>query len=194
MTTDVIVTVLGALGTLLAGLGAKELIQRYVTRRGERADAAAAERKEVSAVSAQGNFDVLRLLLEETKSRVDSYEQMIVDLKADHAADIRELKTENKSLERQVADLRQLVQDYQLGSRVPRGMVLVPAQEIRALRESHPGLLLHRWYPGELEANDEASSAGGHAGPAGGQYPGAAPGAPRSITAQITRLDGPDER
>lgn len=189
MNGDTIVAVLTAIGAILAGLGVKDLVQRYVTRRGERADVAAAERKEVSAVSAQGNFDVLRLLLEETKSRVDSYEQSIVSLKADHAADISELKTENRSLERQVADLRQLVQDYQLGSRVPRGMVLVPAQEIRSIRESHAGLLLHRWYPGELEANDEAAN------PGGGQYPGASPGsAPRSITAQITRLDGPSER
>lgn len=170
MSGETIATVLTALVTLAGGLGVKELLGRWATRRGAQQDAAVADRKAVAAVDAQGNLEVLKVLLQETKSRVDGYEAAITELKASHAADIRELKTENRSLERQVSDLRISLQDYQLGNRVPRGMVLVPVAELRRIRESQPGLLMQRWYPGELESD--------------------APAGP-SIVARVTRLDGP---
>lgn len=151
-------TDLGTLGTFLtaaaaflAALGIKDVLQRFVTRRGDRADAARDDARHVTAVEAQGNLEVLKVLLQETKARVDSYEKTISELRASHAADIRELKTENRSLERQVADLRATLQDYQLGHRVPRGMVLIPLAELKAIRERSPGLLSARWYPGEHE-------------------------------------------
>jgi hypothetical protein len=170
-------TFLTAAAGLFAALGVKEMVMRTVERRGARQDAAEADAKQVTAVSAEGNLEVLKVLLTETKNRVDGYEKAIADLKASHAADMRELKVENRNLERQVNDLRVALQDYQLGNRVPRGMVLVPLHEIKRLRETHSGALLQRWYPGELD----------------GEGPQTAPG--RSITAQITRLDvGPDER
>lgn len=171
-------TFLIAVGTFLGFFGAKELISRAVTRRGDARDAEQKSNKEVATVNAEGNLEVLRVLLTETKDRVDSYERSIADLKASHSADIRELKTENRNLERQVADLRLALQEYQLGNRVPRGYVLVPFSEIKRIREQHAGLLLQRWYPGELEAAEP--------GPAGAGGPGAA-----SIVAQITRLDPP---
>lgn len=169
MNADTVVTVLTALGALLAALGAKELIQRWVDRRGVRADTDRAQSVAVAEVSAAGNLEVLKVLLTETKERVDSYEKAIADLKASHSADIRELKTENRNLERQVADLRLALQEYQLGNRVPRGYVLVPVSELRRLREMHPGLLEQRWYPGEMDSGME--------GP--------------SINARITRIEGP---
>lgn len=145
-----------ALAAFLAALGIKELLMRWVTRRSAMADAERAEERQVSAVEAQGNLDVLKVLLTETKHRVDGYERSISEMKASHAADIRELKTENKSLERQVADLRMTLQDYQLGHRVPRGMVLIPLTEVRIIRERAPGLLSSRWYPGEHEQDPPA--------------------------------------
>jgi hypothetical protein len=175
---DTVIAFLAALGTFLAAFGVKDIIGKWATRRGDRADAAAADRKQVTVVEAQGNLDVLKVLLTETKNRVDGYEKAIADLKASHTADIRELKVENKSLERQVNDLRLALQDYQLGNRVPRGMVLVPVREVKRIRESHPGLLEQRWYPGELEGSTE--------GPPGPGVDG------RSIVARVTRLDGPD--
>ena len=142
---------LTAAAAFLAALGIKELLMRWVVRKGDRETAAIHESHAVSAVEAQGNLEVLKVLLTETKARVDSYERSISEMRASHSADIRELKTENKSLERQVADLRATLQDYQLGNRTPRGMVLVPLSEVRAIRERSPGLLSARYYPGEHE-------------------------------------------
>lgn len=162
---------LTAVAGFLAAVGVKELVMRAVTRRGERADAAEVDRRQVTAVSAEGNLEVLRVLLQETKDRVDGYERSIADMKAAHAADIRELKTENRQLTAQVDDLRRTLQDYQLGNRVPRGYVLVPLIEIKRIREAHAGLLSQRWYPGEHELVEGAE------GP--------------SIHARITRLEHP---
>lgn len=174
-----LVPFLAALGTFAAALGAKELIQRWVTRRGDRADAAVVERRQVSVVEAEGNLAVLKALLTETRDRVNGYEKSISEMKAAHAADISELKTENRSLNRQVADLRQSLQDYQLGVRTPRGMVLVPVREIKQIRENHPGILEQRWYPGELEGMEP-------------QGPSTNPmGDGPSIHARITRIDPP---
>lgn len=158
-------TFLTAFAAFMAALGIKELLARYVLRRNDREDAARADHRAVSAVEAQGNLEVLKVLLTETKARVDSYEKQILDLKASHAADISELKTENRSLNRQVADLRMTLQDYQLGNRVPRGMVLIPVTELRAIRERQPGLLLSRWYPGE--PTDEMQNMGPETNPRG---------------------------
>lgn len=168
---------LTAVAGVLTALGAADLIKRAVTRRGDRADAVRAENKEVATVNAAGNLEVLKVLLTETKDRVDGYERAIAELKASHSADIRELKVENRELERQVNDLRIALQDYQLGNRVPRGMVLVPVHEIKAIRELHPGLLQQRWYPGELEAVGTPPPGGGL-----GEEEGP------SIHARITRL------
>lgn len=165
-------TFLVAVAGLLTAFGAKELITHWVTRRGDKADAVAKDRREVDAVSAQGNLEVLRVLLTETKNRVDGYEAAISELKASHSADIRELKTENRNLERQVNDLRQTLQDYQLGVRVPRGMALLPLRELRGIRERHAGLLEQRWYPGEHEPPEPSSPADGP-----------------TINARITRID-----
>jgi hypothetical protein len=148
---DTVVAVLAGLGTLLAGVGAKELITRWVTRRGEREDADAADRKQLSVIEGQGNLEVLKILLQETRDRVTGYEGAIQQMRADHARDLAEVKAENRSLARQVSDLRATLQDYQLGNRVPRGMVLLPVREVRKLRERAPGLLDHPWYPGEDE-------------------------------------------
>jgi hypothetical protein len=148
---DTVVAVFAGLGTLLAGVGAKELITRWVTRRGERADREDEDRKQVSVVEAQGNLAVLKVLLEETRDRVTGYEAAIQQMRADYARDMAEVKAENRSLARQVSDLRATLQDYQLGNRVPRGMVLLPVREVRKLRERVPGLLDHPWYPGEDE-------------------------------------------
>lgn len=155
---------LGAWGTfivavtgVLTALGVGELIKRAVARRGERADAERQTSKEVAQVSAQGNLDVLRVLLEETRDRVNGYESQIVQMRADHARDMGELKAENRSLERRVSDLQATLRDYQLGNRVPRGMVLLPLREVRKIRETVPGLLNHDWYPGEAEAGDPGS-------------------------------------
>lgn len=142
-------TFLVAVAGVLTALGAADLIKRAVARRGDRADAQKAQSKEVATVSAQGNLDVLRVLLEETRDRVNGYEVAIQQMRADHAADISELKTENRSLERRVSDLQATLRDYQLGNRVPRGMVLLPLREVRKVREQVPGLLDHPWYPGE---------------------------------------------
>ena len=83
---------LGAWGTfivavtgVLTALGVGELIKRGVARRGDRADQIRASNKEVATVSAQGNLDVLRVLLEETRDRVNGYESQIVQMRADHA-------------------------------------------------------------------------------------------------------------
>lgn len=150
---------LGPLGTFLlavagflTALGVADLIKRAVARRGDRADQVRAANKEVATVSAQGNLDVLKVLLEETRDRVNSYEGQILQMRADHARDMGELKAENRSLERRVSDLQATLRDYQLGNRVPRGMVLLPLREVRKVRETVPGLLDHPWYPGEDEA------------------------------------------
>lgn len=142
-------TFLTAFGALMAAFGVRELLARYVARRNERDDTERADHRATNAIEAQGNLDVLKVLLTETKQRVDGYERTIADLRASHAADIREVKTENRSLERQVADLRATLQDYQLGHRVPRGMVLIPLNELRTIRERQPGLLISSYYPGE---------------------------------------------
>lgn len=146
-------TFLTAAGAFLAALGVRELLSRYVVRKNERDDSDRADHRAAYAIEAAGNLDVLKVLLTETKQRVDSYERTITELRASHAADIRELKTENRSLERQVADLRATLQDYQLGLRVPRGMVLIPLVELRNVRERAPGILVSSYYPGEHDSD-----------------------------------------
>lgn len=138
-----------ALGGFLAALGVKELVQRWVARRGDRADAVRAEGRQVSVIDAQGNLDVLKVLLQETRDRVDGYESSIREMREAHARDMGELKAENRSLERRVSDLQTTLRDYQLGNRVPRGMVLLPLREVRKVRERVPGVLDQPWYPGE---------------------------------------------
>lgn len=142
-------TFLTALGAFAAAFGAKELIGRWVARRGDARDLVIADNRKLSVIEGQGNLDVLKVLLQETRDRVDGYEASIQQMRADHARDMGELKAENRSLERRVSDLQATLQDYQLGNRVPRGMVLLPRREVRKIREKAPGLLDHPWYPGE---------------------------------------------
>lgn len=177
MNPGTVPTLITALVAVLGAFGVKELVSRWVTRRGDRADTVRAENKEVATVSAQGNLDVLKVLLEETRDRVNGYEGQIIQMRADHARDLAEVKAENRSLERRVSDLQATLRDYQLGNRVPRGMVLLPLREVRKVRETVPGLLNHDWYPGE----DDSGQSGGSVDvrltplPAG---PGAAPAEP----------------
>jgi hypothetical protein len=153
-------TFLSALAAFLIALGAKELITRWVTRRGDRSDAVTADRKQLSVVEAEGNLEVLKILLVETRDRLNGYEGAIQQMRADHLRDITDLKAENRVLERQVSDLRATLQEYQLGNRVPRGMVLLPLREVRRVRERVPGLLDHPWYPGEEDGTAAGAGPG----------------------------------
>lgn len=150
MSAEVVVALVGA---VLTGLGAAELLRYVVKRRDDRSDARDAERrttaKELSVVEADANRSVLDVLLREMRDRIDSYEQMIREMKDQHSRDIADVKAENRLLDRQVRDLQITLRDWQLGNRTPRGQVLIPIREVRDIRDRAPGLLNSNWYPGE---------------------------------------------
>lgn len=154
-------TVLTAVAAVVGALGLRELVQFLLTRRDKRTDDRNTERRthdrELSVVEADANRNVLDVLLREMRDRIDSYENMIRDMRDQHTRDLAEVKAEARVLDRQVRDLQVTLRDWQLGNRTPRGQVLIPLREIQNLRERHPGVLDASWYPGEDTAADDPS-------------------------------------
>ncbi len=146
MGADQVVTVLVA---LLTGGGFFALVQWLLRRRASQVDIRTVNTARVAEINASVADKSLDRMFSQMEARITGYEQSIREMQAAHARDIAEVKTENRQLERQLADLRRTLQDYQLGNRVPRGYVLLPMREIRRVREREPGLLDASWYPGE---------------------------------------------
>ena len=167
---------LGAfLGVLIGGLGMRELVAGGVKRRQDRADAR--ERARVTAaelitansaalgqINAEDKSQLLQELLDELRERITGYRADIERLTARHDEElhrqgrlIEALQDDNRRLTGRVERLQQDVQEYRLGAKVPRGMVLVPLAIVRAIRSTSPALLPSPWYVGEEEDSGQRS-------------------------------------
>ncbi len=149
--------IVAAVVALLSALGWQGYTNWRMRRRDDADRESASRHHGLSVVEAEANSTVLHTLLEQMNARIAGYEQSIRDMQESHARDIAEVKTENRSLERQVADLRRTLQDYQLGNRVPRGYALLPLREVYRIRERAAGVLESPWYPGEDASSTDPS-------------------------------------
>lgn len=147
---------------LFGALGVAKLLQSitdaYLRRRvsvqervDKETDRSRTTTRQVAEVAAKANETMLERLTAQVDARLEDYRTQIAAMREEHTAEIGQLRKENRELERRVEDLRRTVSDYQNGLQVPRGMVLIPLDDVRQMRGNNPGVLPRRWYVGEDE-------------------------------------------